>query len=337
MATMTIRIGLDIAKNIFVVYGVDRNGKKTLSKKLKRQSVLSFFAQLPPALIGIESCGSSSYWGRELKKLGHDVRLIAPKYVKPYLMKEKNDLNDASAICEAISRPNVNFVAIKTEEQQEILMVHRVRSRSISTRTSLMNQIRGHLAEFGYVFSQGREKCKKELMDFLSDNDLSPLVMEIVHDLYASVLREEERIAQFDRLIDRWARSHPVARELLTLDGIGALTASAVVATAGDSKIFKSGRQFSAWLGLVPRQYSSGGKSKQGRITKKGDTYLRTLLIHGARTVLLMSSRGKGVHTEWVEKLRKSKPDNVVAVAYASKQARMLWAMMFKYQNNGIC
>ena len=333
MTAITVRIGLDIAKNVFVAYGVDRSGNTSLKKSLKRSSVLSFFAQLSPAIIGIESCGSSHYWGRELTKLGHEVHLIAAKYVKPYLMHGKNDLNDAVAICEAISRPNVRFVAIKTEAQQEILMVHRVRSKSISTRTALMNQIRGHLSEFGYVFSQGREKCKKQLIELLDDNNLSPLVVEIVHDLYAAVSREEERIDQFDRLIDRWSRNNQVAKELLKVDGVGALTASAVVATSGDAKSFKNGRQFSAWLGLVPRQYSSGGKQKLGSITKRGDVYLRTLLIHGARTVLLMSSKGRGVHTEWIEKLRKSKPDNVVAVAYAAKQARMLWAIMAKEES----
>lgn len=337
MKNVTVRIGLDIAKNVFVAYGVDQHGKVSLKKKLQRKDVLSFFAQLVPASIGIESCGSSNYWGRELSKLGHDVHLIAPKYVKPYLIKEKNDLNDAVAICEAISRPNARFVAIKTEAQQEILMVHRVRSRSISTRTALMNQIRGHLAEFGYVFSQGREKCKKELSVLLAENQLSPLLTEMMHDLYTAVLREEDRIVQLDRIIEVWARSNTVSKELLKMDGVGALTASAVVATTGDSRLFKNGREFSAWLGLVPRQYSSGGKSKLGRITKKGDIYLRTLLIHGARTVLLMSSKGRGEHTEWIEKLRKSKPDNVVAVAYAAKQARMLWAIMAKKESVGCC
>ncbi|MCR8923395.1 IS110 family transposase [Dasania sp. GY-MA-18] len=337
MKNATVRIGLDIAKNIFVAYGVDQYGNNSLKKKLKRQSMLRFFAQLPPATIGIESCGSSNYWGRELSKLGHNVHLIAPKYVKPYLIKEKNDLNDAAAICEAIGRPNARFVAIKTEAQQEILVVHRVRSKSISTRTALMNQIRGHLAEFGYVFSQGRAKCKKELSVVLGEGRLSPLLAEIIHDLYAAVLREEDRIAQFDKIIERWARSNPVSKELLKMDGIGALTASAVVATTGDTRTFKNGRQFSAWLGLVPRQYSSGGKSKLGRITKKGDIYLRTLLVHGARTVMLMSTKGRGAHTEWIEKLRKNKPDNVVAVAYAAKQARMLWAIMAKKENICCC
>lgn len=328
MDKVPVRCGLDIAKNVFAVHAVNNHGKGIIRKNLQRKNVLEYFAQLPSCFIGIESCGGSHYWARELKKLGHNAVLISVKFVIPYRRKGKNDANDAEAICEAISRPGMQFVAMKSESQQAILMAHRIRSQSIATRTSLINQIHGHLQEFGIVVSKGRHKLKKDLAVLMSGDKLPALLYEMLHDLLAALLREEERVEALDKRIAQWVSTNPVASKLTTLDGIGPLTASAVVATAGNAAVFKNGRQFAAWLGLVPRQYSSGGKNKLGRITKQGDRYLRMLLIHGARTVLLMSSKGRGRHSEWIESLRKRKPDNVVAVAYAAKQARMLWAVM---------
>ncbi len=328
MDNVPVRCGFDIAKHVFVLHAVNTNGNTVIRKTLRRKAVLTYFAQLPLCVVGIESCGGSHYWARELKKLGHEVKLISSKFVIPYRRKGKNDANDAEAICEAISRPGMKFVAMKSEDQQAILMAHRIRSRSIATRTSLTNQIHGHLQEFGIAVSKGRHKLKKELADILGDDVLPPLLYEMLHDLLAAILREEERIEALDRRIACWVSGNATASKLTKLDGIGPITASAVVATAGNASVFKNGRQFAAWLGLVPRQYSSGGKTKLGRITKQGDRYLRVLLIHGARTVLLMSSKGRGQHSEWIESLRQRKPDNVVAVAYAAKQARMLWAIM---------
>lgn len=328
MDMVPVRCGLDIAKHVFVLHAVNASDKTVIRKTLKRNKVLEYFAQLPACVVGIESCGGSPYWARELKKLGHDAVQISVKFVIPYRRKGKNDANDAEAICEAISRPEMHFVAIKSEDQQAILMAHRIRSQSIATRTSLTNQIHGHLQEFGIAASKGRHKLKKELAEVLSGDRLPVLLYEMPHDLFAAMLREEERVEALDKRIAQWVKGNPIASKLAKLDGVGPLTASAVVATAGDASVFKNGRQFAAWLGLVPRQYSSGGKNKLGRITKQGDRYLRTLLIHGARTVLLMSSKGRGQHREWIESLRERKADNVVAVAYAAKQARMLWAIM---------
>ena len=328
MEKVTVRFGVDIAKHVFAVYGVDQNDKATIRKTIRRQKVLEFFANTPPSIIGIEACGGSQYWARQLAKQGHEVRIVDSRFVIPYRRKGKNDANDAEAICEAIARPGMNNIAVKSEEQQSILMAHKMRFQSIATRTAIINQIHGHLLEFGFVVSKGKNQLKKDLYNVLESPELPTLVYELIHELIAALNHEDERIKRLDRLIDNWVNANDMAKRLKELEGIGSLTASAFVATVGDAKAFKNGRQMAAWLGLVPRQYSSGGKQKLGPITKRGDRYLRTLLIHGARTVLLMSNRGRGRHTEWIESLRERKPDNVVAVAFAAKQARMLWAIM---------
>ena len=328
MSSEIVSGGFDIAKRVFAFCGVNKGGRVITRKQMQRKEVLNYFAQLPPITIGIEACGGSNYWARELTKLGHSVKLICAKFVIPYRRKGKNDINDAEAICEAIGRPGMHFVADKTVDQQTILMAHRIRSQSVATRTAIINQLHGHLQEFGYVVSKGRHKLKRELGEILDDETLSPLLVELLHDLLNALYREEERIERLDNCIERWTKNDPLASKLLTLDGVGVLTASAVVATAGNASVFKNGRQFAAWLGLVPRQDSSGGKNRLLGITKRGDRYLRTLLVHGARTVLLMATRGKGRHQDWIKSLRARKPDNVVAVAYADKQARMLWAIM---------
>jgi len=328
-----VRIGMDIAKQVFLVHGVDAQGNTVLRRKLKRIEVLDFFAQLSEAEVGIESCGGSHYWARELSKLSHTVKLISPHFVTPYRRKSKNDANDAEAICEAISRPGMNFVAVKSESQQSILMVHRVRDQLVSDRTSLINQVRGHLMEFGVVLPVGRRQFQRTIQDVFAGDGLPKLVVEMLHDMLTRLARLDEQLTDLDLRVEHWARQDDAASRLMQLEGIGALTASALVATAGNGSAFKNGRQFAAWLGLVPKQYSSGGKTKLGGITKRGDRYLRKLLVHGARTVLLMSSKGKGRHRVWIESLRERRPDNVVAVAMAAKQARMAWAvMMGRYQ-----
>lgn len=320
--------GIDIAKHLISIH-LENEDRKVLSQKnMRRANVLSFFANMPPCLIGIESCGGSQYWARELRKFGHDVRLMNAKYIIPYRRKGKNDLNDAEAICEAVTRPSMNFVSVKTEQQQSILMIHRLRQQCISHRTSLSNQVHGYLLEFGISLPKGAKAIHKNLSLIFEKNELDPIVIELLHELLVAISREEEREQYFNKLIIDWVRHDERAKALLKLDGIGPLSASAIVATAGEPSAFKNGRQFAAWLGLVPRQYSSGGKSKLGRITKTGDRYLRTLLIHGARSVLLMASRGRGKQCEWVTQLRLRRPDNVVAVAMAAKQARMTWAIM---------
>jgi len=327
MSNSVVRCGLDIAKYIFVLHGVDAQGKTIVRKPLHRTKVLSFFAQLPACTIGIEACGGAHYWARELGKQGHVIRLINAGYVTPYRRKNKNDANDAEAICEAIDRPNMRFVAVKSEDQQSILMAHRIRQQSIATRTSLINQLHGHLHEFGIVIRKGKAFAQ-DVHAALDQDHLPNILIDLVHDLLVAIERENDRVAALDKRIGGWVKADPLASKLMKLDGIGALTASAVIATAGDAKAFKNGRHFSSWLGLVPKQHSSGGKNKLSGITKRGDRYLRMLLIHGARTVLLMSSRGRGKHHEWISSLRSRRPDNVVAVAFAAKQARMLWAIM---------
>ncbi|TXS89040.1 IS110 family transposase [Parahaliea aestuarii] len=322
------RVGIDIAKQVFLIHGVDVVGATVLKKKLRRKEVLSFFAQLPATEIGIEACGGSHYWARELGKLSHTVRLISPHFVTPYRRKGKNDANDAEAICEAISRPGMNFVAVKSEGQQSILMAHRVREQLVSDRTSLINQMRGHMMEFGVVLPMGRRRFQKTITDALAEDLLPKLVVTMLHEMLVRLSRLDDEISNLDTRIESWARQDEIACRLMKLDGIGPLSASALVATAGNGSVFKNGRQFSAWLGLVPRQYSSGGRNKLGAITKKGDRYLRKLLVQGARTVLLMASREKGSHCKWIQSLRERRPDNVVAVAMASKQARMAWAVM---------
>lgn len=328
-----VRVGIDIAKQVFLVHGVDARGITVLKKKLKREDVLNYFARIPAAEIGIEACGGSHYWARELRKQSHTVRLISPHFVTPYRRKGKNDANDAEAICEAISRPGMNFVAVKSEEQQSVLMAHRIREQLVSDRTSLVNQIRGHLMEFGVVLPIGRRRFQKTISDALAQDRLPVMVVTMVHEMLVRLSRLDEDIADLDTRIESWARQDEVACRLMKLDGIGPLSASALVATAGNGGVFKNGRQFAAWLGLVPRQYSSGGRNKLGPITKKGDRYLRRLLVQGARTVLLMASRNKGGHLEWIQSLRERRPENVVAVAMAAKQARIAWAVMTKNQH----
>ena len=264
MAEPTVRCGLDIGKKNFAVFGVNQAGRTSIKRQLTRSEVSSFFCQLPPCEIGIESCGGSHYWARELEKLGHRVRLISAKYVKPYLRKGKNDSNDAEAICEAISRPNMKFVSVKTEAQQSILMAHRIRSQCIATRISIINQIHGHLLEFGIVVSKAKSRFRRDIQDVFAGAELPVLVEELLHGLLISLDHAEERIAVLDRRMRQWAQQDELASKLLMLDGVGALTASAAVATAGDPSVFKNGRHFAAWLGLVPRQYSTGGKYRVG-------------------------------------------------------------------------
>lgn len=332
-----IRIGIDIAKHVFYLHGVDAQGNTALRKKLQRHDLLAFFARLAPCLIAMEACSGSHYWGRELRKQGHDVRLISPQFVVAYRNNQKNDYNDAQAICEAASRANMRFVAIKSEEQQAALMVHRIREQCIAERTSKANQIRGHLHEFGVVVPQGVTKIIALLPSLLDDNNLPALLKSLLRDLLDDIHHINQRVDALDKQIHAFVKANDTANRLMTISGIGPITASALVATTGDPHLFKNSRQFTAWLGLVPKQFSSGGKTRLGGITKSGDGYLRKLLIQGARAVLFRS----GTHTDqrslWINQLRSRKPDNVVATALAAKLARTAWAIMTRdetYQVN---
>lgn len=323
-----VRIGLDIAKSSFQVHGVDAHGKVVVRKQLSRSKVLPYFAQLPPCLVGLEACGGAHYWARELQKLGHDVRLMAVAMIHPYRTNQKNDANDAEAICEAVSRPRTRFVPVKSEGQQAVLTVHRARELLVTERTALANQIRGVLMEYGIVIAQGIQRLRRELPEVLTRETLPGLVREVVEELRERLLELDRRITEYDHRVEQLAKQNEATRRLMQVAGVGPITATAVVATIGQGQAFQHGRQFAAWLGLVPKQYSTGGKTVLGRITKQGNVYLRTLLIHGARAVLQFSAKRTDRKSRWVEAVRQRRGNNIAAVALAAKHARLLWALL---------
>jgi transposase len=324
-------IGIDIAKNVFQVHGVDAAGKPVLKKQLRRGQILEFFGKLPPCLIGMEACATSHHWARELRKLGHDVRLMPPSYVKAYVKRGKNDAADAEAICEAVTRPSMRFVPIKSAEQQGALMLHRTRDLLIRQRTQLINAMRAHLAELGLVAQKGREGLQ-QLMRTVADagderlpSDAGFACQAIVAQLQAVQMQ----IAGLDQRIHQAHRANPASKRLETIPGFGVIVSTAVVATITDPKAFKTGREFAAWIGLVPRQNSTGGKERLGSISKQGDRYLRRLLIVGALAVI-KSARTRPDKHPWVMKLLSRRPAKVVAVALANKMARIAWAILAK-------
>ena len=323
-------IGIDLAKNVFQVHGVDERGKAVLRKQLKRKDVMKFFANLEPCLIGMEACGSAHYWARKLSEFGHTVRLIAPQFVKPYVKTNKNDRNDAEAICEAVGRPNMHFVPVKTAEQQAVLALHRARQGFVKARTAQANQIRGLLAEFGIVIPKGIGHIAKRLPEILEDgeNALPGMMRQLVRELGEHLKVVDQQVKEMERQIKLWHRDSEPSRTLEAIAGIGPITASAYVATVGDAKSFKNARQVPAWLGMVPRQNGTGGKVKLGRISKRGDVYLRTLLIHGARAVIRQVERKPAQADEWLKKLLARRHKNVAAVALAAKNARIAWALL---------
>jgi transposase len=325
-------IGLDIAKSVFQVHGVDAAGQVIIRRQLKRRYMLAFFEKLPPCLIGIEACASSHHWSRELQALGHSVRLMPPAYVKPYVKRQKNDAADAEAICEAVSRANMRFVATKTSEQQSGLMLHRTRQLFIRQQTSVINAIRSHLAEFGIVAPIGRNGVEELLNVVMDTHDKRvPEVARVcLAALGAQLRRFKEQILEFDRLITAWHRSNEMSRRLDEIPGVGPVLATALVASVADPKAFRSGRNFSAWIGLVPKQHSSGGKNRLGSISKQGDRYLRSLFVIGALAVVRYAKIHGTKHRPWLAALLARRPTKVAAIALANKIARMAWAMMAK-------
>jgi transposase len=321
-------IGIDLAKNVFQIHGVDERGKAVLKKQLKREQMAPYFANLDPCLIGMEACGSAHYWGRKLQALGHTVKLMAPQFVKPYVKTNKNDATDAEAICEAVSRPNMRFVPIKTVEQQAILSLHRGRQGFVKERTARANQIRGLLAEYGITIPQGIAHIKRRLPDFLEDgeNGLPGSFRQLIKQLGEHFDTLTQAINTLEDQIEAWHKENPASRKLATIPGIGPLSASALVATIGDVKQFENARQLAAWIGLVPRQHSSGGKQTLLGISKRGDSYLRTLLIHGARSVVRFADKKPA--DCWLGKLLGRRHKNVATVAVANKNARMVWALL---------
>jgi len=325
-------VGLDIAKSVFQVHGVDAQGEVVVRRQLRRARLLPFFQKLPPCLVGIEACASSHHWARELQALGHTVRLMPPAYVKPYVKRQKNDAADAEAICEAVQRPNMRFVPVKTPDQQACLMLHRTRHLFIRQQTAVINSIRAHLAEFGIVARVGRGGVT-ELLDIAADADdgrIPELARQCVQALGHQLQQLRMQILGLDRQINAWHRANETSRRLDELPGVGPALATALVASVPDAKVFRSGRDFSAWIGLVPKQSSSGGKERLGNITKQGDRYLRSLFTAGALAVIQYVKVHGARHRPWLTRLLERRPVKVAAIALANKIARMAWAMMAK-------
>ena len=325
-------VGIDLAKNVFQIHAVDAQGKTVLRKQLRRDQMSTFFVNLPPCLIGMEACGSAHHWARKLRGFGHKVRLMAPQFVKPYVKANKNDAADAEAICEAVTRPNMRFVPVKNIEQQSLLSLHRVRQGFVSARTTQANQIRGLLGEFGLIIPQGITNIAKHVPTLLEDasNELTGSFRLLVDRLLEHLKELERQVNEVEALIVQWHHANEASRKLDEIPGIGPITASALIATIGDAKNFRSGRELAAWLGLVPKQHSSGGKQTLLGISKRGDGYLRMLLIHGARSVIYAAQRKARPQPadNWLSRLLARRHVNVAAVALANKMARIVWALL---------
>jgi transposase len=327
-------VGLDIAKNLFQVHGADAEGRPVLKRKLARGKVLEFFANLPACLVGLEACGAAHHWARELARLGHTVRLMPPQYVRPYVKSNKHDAADAEACCEAVRRPGMRFVPVKEEGQQALLMLHRVREQLLKQRTATVNALRAHLAEFGIVAAQ-RQTGLRELLAVVADVEdrrLPPLARELLQGLAEHLRALDERTAELDRRLVAMARDGAACERLAGVPGIGPVIATALVAAVGDAKAFTSGRHLAAWLGLVPRQHSSGGKERLLGISKRGDGYLRRQLIHGARSLVRVSRGREGKLWTWIDGLLARRAFNVVVAAVANKLARIAWALLSRGQ-----
>lgn len=323
-------LGIDIAKHIFQLHGVDAQGKWVLKKKLKRSELLTFTVNLPPCTMVMEACGGAHYWARQFKQQGHHVKLISPQYVKPFVRTNKNDLNDAQAIVEAASRPHMNFVPVKTIEQHDIQMLHRIRERVVQQRTQLTNQLRGLLLEYGIVINPGRAALVKQLPEILEDgdNELTDLTRELCHRLYEELKGIEAHIDGYDEKLKRIYQQQSVCQRLGKIEGVGPVTATALLTVVGDPNLFRNGRHFAAFLGLVPRQHSSGGKERLLGISKRGNTYVRTLLIHGARAVIAQVEKKQDTRSQWIKQIKERRGMNRACVALANKNARIIWALL---------
>lgn len=323
-------LGLDIAKNIFQLHGVDSTGKKVLKQRIERNKLSEYIANLPLCTIAMESCGGANYWARVFQRQGHTVKLISPQYVKPFVKTNKNDANDAEAITEAASRPSMHFVPVKQVEQQDIQSIHRVRSRLVKNKTALINEIRGLNLEYGIAMPQGAKKVKGLLRIIIDDqeNELTVISRELMQELYEELVELEEKVAKIDKKIKLLCKNNEVCQRILAIPGVGELTATAIIAAVPNANEFKNGRHMAAWLGLVPQQSSSGNKQILLGISKRGDRYLRTLLIHGARAALCLYKNLKSKYGDWITKKKESLSLNKAAVALANKNARIIWALL---------
>jgi len=333
--TMEISVlGIDLAKSVFQLHGVNVKGKMVFKKRLSRNQLLTFVSNLPVCLIGMEACGGAHYWAREFRKLGHEVKLVSPQFVKPYVKSNKNDAADAEAICEAVTRPHMRFVSIKEVEQQDLQNIHRVRERLVKARTALVNEIRGLLQEYGIVLPKKIEELRKGLPGVLSHSEdrLSPLSLEVFYHLQKEFRDLDEKISFYDEKIQAIHKSHPICQRLAEIPGVGPLSSTALIASVGNPQAFRNGRELSAWLGLVPRQHSSGGKNQLLGISKRGDVYLRKLMIHGARSTLRWAKMKSDPRSQWVNQLVERRGMNRAAVALANKNARIVWALMARQE-----
>lgn len=331
MENLTL-LGIDIAKNVFQLHGIDEKGNAVLKKRLTRNKLPKFIVQLHPCTIVMEACGGANYWCRKFKAMGHDVKLISPQFVKPFVKTNKNDRNDSEAICEAASRPSMRYVSPKNVEQEDIQALHRVRSRLIQERTALSNQIRGLLAEYGIIVPQGIQRIRKALPEILEDaeNELSHSSRQLFSDLYEEICEKDKQIKKYDLKMEQIFKQNAHCQKISKIEGIGVITATTIVAAIGDPKIFKNGRHFSAFLGLVPRQSSSGNKQRLLGISKRGDTYIRTLLIHGARSTIKHVGTKEDGKSKWLKALKERRGTNIASVALANKNARVVWALLAK-------
>jgi len=322
-------LAIDLAKNVFQLHGTNAKGKCVLRKRLSREKLAEFVAQINPCIIGIEACMSAHYWARVFQNMGHTVKMMSPQFVKPYVMSNKNDRNDAKGIAEAVTRPDMKFVAVKNIEQQDILLLHRARELVVKQRTAQANQIRGLLMEYGIIISQGINKVRMilEILDVNKDK-LTMRSIAIFTQLYEQFKTYDDQVTLYDKQIEQIAEQDRVCKEIMKIDGIGPITASAITATVGDAKTFKNGREMSAWLGLVPKQNSSGNKVRLSGISKRGDSYVRKLLVHGARSVVNICERKEDNISIWVADKKAHRGYNKAAVALANKNARVIWAIM---------
>jgi len=323
-------VGLDLAKNVFQVHAIDAAGTVLARRQLRRAEVLKFFSGLPRCLVGMEACASAHHWARELAALGHEVRLMPPAYVKPYVKRGKTDAADAEAICEAVTRPTMRFVAVKTADQQAVLMLHKTRDLLVRQRTMLVNALRGHLAEYGIVHRQGAVGVAAAIQALHEARDALPeLARDALHTIVARLRDLSAEVERIEARIVAWHRGNETSRRLATIPGIGPITASAIAAAVPDASLFRSGRQFAAWLGLTPRAHSSGGRERLGGISKQGDGYLRRLLVVGATAMVRLARRDAG-RQPWMARLLERKPAKVAAVALANKMARVAWAVTMR-------
>ena len=323
-------LGIDLAKSVFQLHGVDADGNAVLKKRLRRGAVLDFLRDLSPCVVGMEACATAHYWAREIGALGHEVRMMPPAYVKPYVKRQKNDAADAEAICEAVTRSNMRFVPVKSAERQGVLVLHRTRDLLMRQRTMILNAIRGHMAEFGVIAAQGPRRVMDLIQKLRSDEELGlpEIASAALRALAAQLEAMSGEIRAIERRLMAWHRADAISQRLESIPGVGIITATALSASVPDPSVFRSGRQFAAFLGLVPRQNSSGGKDRLGRISKMGDGYLRKLLVVGATSVIRRAERNDTAAGVWVRSLLETKPARVATVAMANKTARIAWAVM---------